>query len=252
MISKEFFMSVQTGYRAKQHRRGYRRVDGQRWPYVDVVGGLVTSAISLQNQKETENPSFIKRKSNGDLRIVKVVNNLLRNTVVITYLFSELNPSMVIDVDFKRYRRNTVDKFGQPCCDTVRKRYDLDSPQQSFAFVRDVEEHMRICPDNLKTNNEQLNLRMHGFDHIGEDSLYAMEIYSFDLIPSENGVALESSIELLLASDRFTRDFTIKVKDIINFNDISTLVGQWVVFNFKDAFKIKSKEELKASYHLLH
>ncbi len=235
-----------------QRRHGYKPVANQSWPYSDPVSGLVKSAIERsQKQDQLAQNTFIKRKSNGDLQIVKVVNNLLRNTVLITYPRSTLNESRIVVVDYKRYRHNTVDQFGQPCRDTDRKSYDLGIPQQSFQFVADVEEHMRICPENLKTTNVALPLRMHGFDHIGDDSLYAMEIHAFNVIKSEDG-AMESVIDMSLASDNYTRDFAIKVKDIINFNDISKLVGKWVVFNFRDAFKIKSKDELKLSYRLLH
>jgi hypothetical protein len=237
---------------AHQKRHGYKPVANQSWPFVDPVSGLVKSAIDRsQKQDQLARNTFIKRKSNGDLQIVKVVNSLLRSTVLITYPRSHLNESKIVVVDYKRYRHNTVDQFGQPCRDTERKSYDLNVPQQAFQFVADVEEHMRISPENLKTNNVALPLRMHGFDHIGEDSLYAMEIHAFNVIKSDEG-ALESVIDMSLASDNFTRDFAIKVKDIINFNDISKLVGKWVVFNFRDAFKIKSKEELQSSYRLLH
>lgn len=245
-------MPVNTSHNAIGRRLGYRQVSRDKWPFVDTVGGLVKSAISRSTgDNQQDRHTFIKRKRNGELQIVKVVNNLLRNTVLITYPYSQLNESNIVDVDFKRYRHNTVDQFGQPCRETIRKTYDLSIPQESFRFVRDVEEHMRICPENLKTINEALPLRMSGFDHIDNDTLYAMQICAFDVIKSDEG-PLEATIDLSLASDRLTRDFAIKVKEIINFNDISKLVGQWVVFNFKGAFKIKSKDELRLSYNLLH
>lgn len=245
-------MVVKTSFGAIQRRHGYRPAVQQSFPYVDNVSGLVKSAIIRSNEYGDEGKhTFIKRKRNGDLQIIKVVNNLLRNTVLITFPHSRLNQSKEIDVDFKRYRHNTVERFAEPCRETVRKRYDLNIPTHAFQFVADIEEHMKICPENLKTTNDPLPLKMGGFDHISDDTLYAMEIHAFDVIPNEED-RMESVIDMSLASDSFMRDFTVKVKDIINFNDISKLVGQWVVFNFKDAFKIKSKEELQSSYNLLH
>lgn len=243
-------MYANKGYGGTTSRRGYQQVANQRWPYVDMVSGLVKSATERAGYDQDKR-TFIKRKRSADLQIIKVVNNLLRNTVVITYPHTRLNGQTTVDVDFKRYRHNTVDQFGQPCRDTVRKQYNLSNPQHSFQFVKDVEEHMRICPENLKTVNTALPVRMHGFEEIGDDALYAMEIYAFEVHPSSAG-PMETTIDLSLTSDMITRDFTIKVKDIINFNDISKLVGQWIVFNFKGAFKIKTKDELKASYNLLH
>lgn len=241
-----------SAYAMPQVRRGYKRVANQSFPYADPVSGFVKSAIERSKHDDhAERLIFIKPKRNGDLQIIKVVNNMLRNTVLITYPHSRLNESLIVTVDYKRYRHNTIDRFGQPCRDTERKSYDLRITQQQFQFVKDVEEHMRICPENLKTANSALPLRIQGFDHIGEDSLYAMEIHAFNVIKSEDG-ALESVIDMSLASDNFTRDFAIKVKDIINFNDISKLVGKWVVFNFLGAFKIKTKEELGKSYRLIH
>lgn len=242
-------MAVYTPHHSVR-RQGYRPAAQQRWPYVDSVSGLIKS-FTLRSQQENQSPTFVKRKRNGELQIIKVLNNLLRNTVLITYPLSRLNESNLVTVDFKRYRHNTVDQFGQPCRDTERKSYDLSIPQQAFQFVADLEEHMRICPENLKTVNTALPLRMKGFDTIGTDSLYAMEIHAFNVVKHEGG-ALEATIEMSLASDMLERNFTVPVKDIINFNDIAHLVGKWVVFNFKDAFKIKSKEELKSSYRLLH
>lgn len=247
-------MAVNSFHGARQARHGYQQVARQSFPFVDPVSGLVKSAIERSQKKDQlSEHTFMKRKRTRDseLQIVKVVNNLLRSTVLITYPLSRLNESKIVVVDYKRYRHNTVEHFCQPCRDTERKSYDLAIPQQAFQFVDDVEKHMRICPENLKTTNSALPLRMEGFDSIGEDSLYAMEIHAFDVHKNPDD-SLESTIDMSLASDRFTRDFTIKVKDIINFNEISELVGKWVVFNFRDAFKIKSKEELKSSYRLLH
>ena len=40
----------------------------------------------------------------------------------------------------------------------------------------------------------------------------------------------------------------VNVNDIIHHNDISELVGMYVVLNYKHAFKIKTKEEILRSY----
>lgn len=233
------------------HRRGYNNITTTPHHSInqDILTGLLTSAILKDGLEDTQ-MSFIKKKRSGHLQIVKVVNNLLRNTVVVTYPMSKLNSRKLINVFYKRYRRNTVDKFGYPCRETVEKTYDLERMTECVRLVVDVEKHMRVCPDNLKSVNEALSVRMHGFEEVGTDCLYAFQIYAFDIVRDKED-PMNSIIELSLASDLMTRDFSIRVRDIVNFNDISQLVGNWVVMNYKGAFKIKSKEEIYASYNVL-
>lgn len=231
-------------------RKGYMNVQAPKSNTTrDIVSGLLTTALT-RDGLENSQQCFLKKKRNDDLRIIKVVNNLLRNSVIITYVISKLNNNKVIDVYFKRYRKNTIEKFGQPCRITVNKRYDLDTMQDCNDFVKDIEEHMRVCPENLKTINEALPLRISGFSEIGTDTLYAMEIYDFHL-NTNRAFPLESTIDLSLVSDKFTKDFTINVKDIITYTEISELVGKWLVFNYKGAFKIKDKEDLHQSYNVI-
>ena len=130
-----------------QRRHGYKPVANQSWPYSDPVSGLVKSAIERsQKQDQLAQNTFIKRKSNGDLQIVKVVNNLLRNTVLITYPRSTLNESRIVVVDYKRYRHNTVDQFGQP----------------SLAAPTDRARHMGPGGDRLSAGqNKFLERRQH-------------------------------------------------------------------------------------------
>lgn len=231
------------------NRHGFNNIQGGHRQQGDLVRGLLSTAITREGLANPQQ-SYIKRKRNEDLQIVKVVNNLLRNTVVVTYTVSKLNVSRVVDVYFKRYRRNTVDKFCEPCRETIDKRYNLALKEDCERFVLDVEEHMRVCPENLKTVNEALPLRVAGFDAIGQDTLYALEIHAFD-VRRDATDALESTIEMSLASDRMTKDFSIKVRDIVNFNKIEELIGKWVVMNSKGAFKIKSKNELQHSYNVV-
>lgn len=193
--------------------------------------------------------STLKRKNKGDLKIIKVLNNLLRNTVVLTYHHSFLNKEKTVEAFFKRYRKNTVDKFGQPRRVTQTAVYNLLDIKDTYRLVEDVEKHMAILPENLKTINDQLNVRISDFTEITRDSLFAFEIYGFEIKPSEK--PLDGYIELSLVSNKMEKDLTIKISDIINFNNISELIGKWIVINYKGAFKIKTKDEIFNSYNIL-
>lgn len=230
-------------------RRGYSHIGRNNYYTPDIVVGLLNTAITREGLQDSQK-SFLKRKRNGNLQIVKVVNNRLRNTVIITYAISKLNDSKVVDVYFKRYRKNTVEKFGQPCRETIERRYDLNVMGDNIQFVRDVEDHMRVCPENLKTVTEALPIRVKGFKEIRRDSLYAFEIYAFDVVKNQED-PLNSYIDLALVSDKMERNFRIKVRDIVNYNDIESLVGMWIVVNYKDSFKIKNKEDILTNYSVI-
>jgi hypothetical protein len=214
----------------------------------NLVHELLGNAIN-RNDLPPNQKSFLKRKTNGDLRIIKVVNNLLRSTIVVTFTPSVLNRERTIEVFFKRYRKNTVDQFGQSCRVTSTSSYNLLNIEDTYRLVSDVEKHMAVVPENLKTINEALPIRIGDFTQISEDSLYAFEIHAFDVVPSEN--PLEGSIELSLVSNQMVKDFTIKISDIVYFNDISDLIGKFVVLNYKGAFKIKNKDEIFSSYNVI-
>lgn len=210
----------------------------------ELLGNAIDRKDIPPNQK-----SFLKKKINGDLCIIKVVNNLLRSTIVVTFTPSILNRERTVEVFFKRYRKNTVAQFGQSCRMTSSTTYNLLNIEDTYRLVSDVETHMAMVPENLKTINEALPIRIEDFTHITEDSLYAFEIHAFDVLPSDN--PLEGSIELSLVSNQMMKDFTIKIADIIYFNNISELIGKFVVLNYKGAFKIKSKDEIYSSYNVI-
>lgn len=199
------------------------------------------------NQQRT----FVKKKVNDNLTIVKVVNNLLRSTVIVTYARSSYNNSMVVDVHFKRYRHNTVEQYGMPCRITSADSYNLAIEAERERFANDVGFHMRVTPDNLKTVKENLPVRLSGFDTIEDDCLYAMEIFEFKIVHDPND-RLNSMIELSLVNDVTTMDKTIRVRDIVNFNDINDLVGRYFVTNYKGAYKIKTKEEILQAYTVVN
>ena len=230
-------------------RRGYSHVSSNNHFNTDIVTGLLNTAITREGLQDSQK-SFIKRKRNDDTQIVKVVNNRLRSTVVITYAVSKLNKNRVINVFFKRYRKNTVEQFGQPCRETLEKNYDLNKMQDTIDFVKDVEEHMRVTPSNLKTVNEKLPVRMKGFKTINKDTLYGLEIYAYKVKKNPNDV-LNSIIELSLISDNYETTFDVKVADIINYNDITNLVGMYIVMNHKGSYKIKTKQDILTSYEVV-
>lgn len=196
--------------------------------------------------------AYIKKKWNGNVKIIKMVNSLLRNTVVVTYPPSTLNSDKKIEVHFKHYRENTVDKFGQTCREIEVVKYDLSEHSQCQKFIKKMELHMAVTPENSKIVNEALPVLVSGFDKIEEHTLYAMEIHACNIERSEHSDDKEdvfkSKLDLVLASDTMAMDFQIKVEDIVNFNNISDLVGKWMIFNYKGAFKIKNKEEMNAIY----
>lgn len=214
----------------------------------NLIFDLLNTAIN-RDSKNGNHRSFLKRKTNGDLQITKVVNNVLRSTVVVTYVPSILNQQKTVSVFFKRYRMNTVEKFGQSCRETHESIYNLLDIEDSFRFVQDVQKHMAVVPENLKTINEALPVRMSNFSSIEKDTLYAFEIHAFDIVT--NSEPLGGMIEMTLVSDKMTKDFSIKISDIISFNNISDLIGKWVVLNYKGAFKIKTKDEIYSSYNVL-
>ena len=213
-----------------------------------LVFELLGRAIN-RNDLPPNQKSFLKKKTNGSLRIIKVANKLLRSTIVVTFTPSILKRERTVEVFFKRYRKNTVAQFGQSRQMTSTATYDLLNTQDVSRLQEDVEIHMAVVPENLKTINEVLPIRIEGFTSITEDSLYAFEIHAFEVIPAEK--PLEGSIELSLVSNQMVKDFTIRIADIINFNTIEDLIGKFVVLNYKDAFKIKSKDEIYESYNVI-
>lgn len=236
--------STQHFSRGNNQNRHPRDNDSTDTLVFELLGNAINRNDLPPNQK-----SFLKRKTNGDLRIIKVVNNLLRSTIVVTFTPSVLNRERTVEVFFKRYRKNTVAQFGQSCRMTSTSTYNLLNIEDTYRLVADVETHMAVVPENLKTINEALPIRIEGFTSITEDSLYAFEIHAFDVIACDN--PLEGSIELSLVSNQMVKDFTIKIVDILNFNNISELIGKFVVLNYKGAFKIKSKDEIYSSYNVI-
>ena len=236
------YPSNKTNYQGRIYRER-ESSDGSDNLIFDLLNTAINRSDLPPNQK-----SFLKRKSNGNLRIIKVVNNLLRSSIIVTYTPSLLNRQKTIEVFFKRYRKNTVDQFGQSCRVTTAEVYDLMQITDTYRLVSDVEKHMTVVPENLKTITEVLPVRIDGFTSIGQECLYAFEIHAFDIVP--NNKPLEGTIELSLVSDQMVKDFTVSIADIINFNNISELIGKWVVLNYKGAFKIKSKDEIYSSYNV--
>ena len=242
---------MQVAHRASAHgyaRRGYVPISSQK-QFHDTIEKLIKSAITRESGGDHQK-AFLKRKRNDDMNILKIVNSYLRSSIIITFIESALNQSRTVNVFFKRYRHNTIDQFGLPCRTVRVQTYDLDKVYDCVDFVHDIEAHMRYEDSNLKTVNSALPLRVNDFEDIKDDSLYALEIYNFNVSPDPRD-PMESDIELALTSDKMQKDLTIKVKDIINFNSIEDLVGKWVVLNHLGAFKIKTKQEL-GQYNVIH
>ncbi len=230
-----------------QQRRGYSKVTetNNRNGFVQ---SLISAAITRDGLQEAQK-TFIKIKKVADKKVIKIVNNRLRSTVLVSFIESKLNTSLQVEVFFKKYRKNTIASYGLPCKETVVKTYDLANKIDCDNFVTDIEEHMAVTATNLKTINEQLPVRMKDFQAITNDSLFAMEIHSSKIVRN-NEDPLNSHIELWLVSNLYETNFTVKVSDIINHNDITDLIGMYVVFNYKYAFKIKTKDEINRSYRL--
>ena len=64
-------------------------------------------------------------------------------------------------------------------------------------------------------------------------------------------MVLNSFIELSLISDNYETTFDVKVADIINYNDITNLVGMYIVMNHKGSYKIKTKQDILTSYEVV-
>lgn len=231
----------------QQQRRGYSKVSGTT-NRNGFVQSLISAAITREGLQDAQK-TFIKIKKVADKKVIKIVNNRLRSTVLVSFIESKLNTSMEVEVYFKKYRKNTIEQYGLPCKETIVKTYDLSNKIDCDNFVLDIENHMAVTPANLKTINEQLTVRMKDFNYITKDSLFAMEIHSSKIIKNKDD-PLNSLIELLLVSNLYETNFTIKVSDIIHHNDITDLIGMYVVFNYKYAFKIKTKDEILRSYKL--
>src|SRR5574343_1943987 len=229
----------------QQQRRGYSKVTNNT-NRNGFVKSLINTAITREGLQDAQK-TFIKIKKVADKKVIKVVNNRLRSTVLVSFTESKLNCSMEVEVFFKKYRKNTIEQYGLPCKDTVVRNYDLSKKIDCEDFVRDIEEHMAVTPSNLKTINEALPVKMKNFTEIGKDSLYALEIHNSTIVKNKDDLR-NSVIELLLVSNQCEMNFNVNVNDIIHHNDISELVGMYVVLNYKHAVKIKTKEEILRSY----
>lgn len=231
-------------------RRGYNKINDKQIFCGDVVRSLIAAALSKNKRHEMYNKDYIKLIEKGDLQLVKIVNNILRSSVIVSYPISKLNKIMMVKVYFKRYRKNTIDKFCYPNNKVYIRSYNLDLMLDCDRFVKDIENHMSITQDNLRSINRPLPLKLKGFEEIGRDSLYGFEIYSFDLNRNEED-PINSEIQLHVMNDLVEKDVTVKVNEIVNFNKISDLVGKYYVTNYKGAYKIRNKDDLPRSYFVL-
>ena len=214
-----------------------------------VVSSVLNDYIAWA-ERERIDTLFVKQTISNGIRMFKLVNNKLRSTILVRLKESKLNRLDRATVIFKRYRRNTVEDFGQPRHQVEQRDYDLTKFEESALLFEHIKEHMVCEPWNLKTLEEPLEVRMQGFEKIDAKTLFAFEIYDFQITKNETE-PMESKVTLSLMSDLMSHEIELVLKDIVNFTDIEGLVGKWVVINHKGASKIKAKAAIVLDYKVV-